>query len=537
MATLKPSKAPLHMQNVSMAIGDAPILRDVSFTIHPGEMLALVGESGSGKSMSALSILGLQPESARLSGNVTIGDDELIQAGQVNETALQYIRGKRIGMVFQEPMSALNPLHAIGRQVVEAYKWHTARTGAKAQEKIAQLFTQVGLKHFIARADTTYPHQLSGGERQRLMIAQAIACNPHFLIADEPTTALDVHLQQQVLRLLKALQEERDMGVLLITHDLTTVRKVADKVAVMHEGRLVEMGDVADIFANPQHEYTKMLLASQPKGQAVPVRAGAKSVIECENLAVNYPIKTPVLRRVVGKVKAVKPLSFTLRAGETLGIVGESGSGKSSLGNALLRLVPSEGKVVFLSKDISAWKEKALRPLRANMQLVFQDPFASLNPRMTVEELISEGLRLHRPEMDGPAIRQAVVESLEQVGLDASMVDRFAHAFSGGQRQRIAIARAMVLKPDFVVLDEPTSALDMSVQSQVLDLLREFQAIHQVAYMLISHDLRVVKAMAHYVMVLKRGEVVEEGTMDALFHAPKHRYTKTLMHAAFDDYL
>lgn len=537
MSTLRPSNAPLTLDNVSLKIGNIEAMQDVSLTIRPGEMLALVGESGSGKSMTALSILGLQPEGAVTAGNITIGDDELMRAGYSNETALQYIRGKRIGMVFQEPMSALNPLHPIGRQVVEAYKWHTARTGEAAQQKIANLLKRVGLKHFIDRADTTYPHQLSGGERQRLMIAQAIACNPQFLIADEPTTALDVHLQQQVLRLLKALQEERKMGVLLITHDLTVVQKVADRVAVMHQGKIVEQGPTHQIFTKPAHAYTRLLISAVPKGAAAPLQPDAKDVMVCENLAVNYPIRTPVLRRIKGHVRAVKSLSFTLRQGETLGIVGESGSGKSSLGNALLRLIPADGTVVFLGKNVSGFKEKDIRPLRSKMQLVFQDPFASLNPRMTVEELVGEGLRLHRPDMDKTAVRQAVIHALEQVGLEADMIDRFAHAFSGGQRQRIAIARAMVLKPDFVVLDEPTSALDMSVQAQVLDLLRKLQARYHVSYMLISHDLRVVKAMAHYVIVLKAGRVVEEGAVQALFSTPQHHYTKALMHAAFDDYL
>ncbi len=527
----------LKIQNLSMRFGEREVIKNVSLQLKPGEMLALVGESGSGKSLTAMSVLGLQPEEATMQGTISLGDDELMFMGRQNIGTQMRMRGNHIGMIFQEPMSALNPLHVIGQQVVEAYKWHTGLTGAPVQQKITELMGRVGLSHFTDRADSTYPHQLSGGERQRLMIGMAIANNPKLLIADEPTTALDVHLQQQIMTLLKELQTAHNMGVLLITHDLTVVQKIADRVAVMRGGEIVEIGETRDVFANPKHEYTRLLIDAMPKGSAVPVPADAEQVISCENLAVRYPIKSAVLRRIKGHVEAVKPLRMHIRAGETLGIVGESGSGKSSLGNALLRLAPADGTIVFMGREIHDLKERDIRPMRAKMQLVFQDPFASLNPRLTVGEIIGEGLHVHQPEMSRAEIDAAVQDMLVQVGLDAAMHERYPHAFSGGQRQRIAIARAMILKPSLIILDEPTSALDMSVQAQVIELLRELQASHHVAYMLISHDLRVVKAMSHYVIVLKSGEVVEEAATEQLFANPQHAYTKALMHAAFDDYL
>jgi len=527
----------LKIQGLNLTFGERQVIRNVSLQVAPGEMLALVGESGSGKSLSALSVLGLQPEDAAISGNITMGDDQLMFMGRQHTGTQMRMRGNHIGMIFQEPMSALNPLHVIGQQIVEAYKWHTGFTGALVQEKIAELMTRVGLSHFIDRADSTYPHQLSGGERQRLMIGMAIANNPKLLIADEPTTALDVHLQQQIMALLKTLQHEHQMGVMLITHDLTVVQKIADRVAVMKDGEIVETGSVREVFANPKHAYTRMLIDAVPSGSAPAVPNDAPQIIACEQLAVRYPIKSAILRRVKGHVEAVKPLSIYIRAGETLGIVGESGSGKSSLGNALLRLAPADGTIVFMGTPIHALRSKEIRPMRARMQLVFQDPFASLNPRMTVGEIIGEGLHVHQPELPRAEIEARVAEILAHVGLDPDMAERYPHAFSGGQRQRIAIARAMILKPSLIILDEPTSALDMSVQAQVIELLRELQASHHVAYMLISHDLRVVRAMAHYVIVLKSGEVVEEAATETLFNAPKHDYTKALMHAAFDDYL
>lgn len=527
----------LKIQKLNLTFGDRQVIKNLSLELHAGEMLALVGESGSGKSLTAMSVLGLQPEDAEIGGSISLGDDELMFMGKQNMATQMRMRGNHIGMIFQEPMSALNPLHRIGRQVVEAYKWHTGLTGAPVQQKIVELMERVGLSHFVGRADSVYPHQLSGGERQRLTIGMAIANNPKLLIADEPTTALDVHLQHQIMALLKTLQTEENMGVMLITHDLTVVQKIADRVAVMRGGEIVETGPTREVFANPKHEYTRMLIDAMPKGSAMPVAADAPQIIACENLAVRYPIQSPVLRRIKGYVEAVKPLTIHIRAGETLGIVGESGSGKSSLGNALLRLAPADGTIVFMGTPIHGLTSREIRPMRARMQLVFQDPFGSLNPRLTVGEIVGEGLRVHRPQMSRREIEEAVSAMLVQVGLDADMADRYPHAFSGGQRQRIAIARAMILKPDLIILDEPTSALDMSVQAQVIELLRELQASHQVAYMLISHDLRVVKAMAHYVIVLKAGEVVEEAATETLFNAPKHAYTKALMHAAFDDYL
>jgi microcin C transport system ATP-binding protein len=513
-----------------------PAVNGVSLTLEKGEMLAIVGESGSGKSLTALSILRLLPKEANLSAQSRIFfQDEDLRAAPWKR--IQSLRGKRVGMIFQEPMTALNPLHPIDRQLVESYKWHRKARGEPAQEKIRQLLAAVGLPHFIGRKNL-YPHQLSGGERQRIMIGMAIANDPDLLIADEPTTALDVTLQVQILKLLKELQTARQMGVLLITHDLTAVRKVADRVAVMQAGNIVETGKVADIFSRPQHPYTRLLLDSMPHGSAVPIPRPATDVLRTEGISVRYPIKSRILRRTIGYTQAVKDIPLFIRAGETVGIVGESGSGKSSLGYGVLRLIKAEGEVVFLGQRIDNLKTRQLGPLRKNMQLVFQDPYASLNPRMTVRELVAEGLLVHqRPRPMQGEIDRAVDAMLDQVGLQVAMKTRYPHEFSGGQRQRIAIARAMILKPKLVVLDEPTSALDMSVQSQVIALLRELQASHQVAYILISHDLRVVKALAHYLFVLKKGEIMEQGKTAQIFDNPEHPYTKSLMHAAFGETL
>ncbi len=532
------SKAPLlKIDHLSLSFGKRKVISNLSLEVAAGEMLAVVGESGSGKSLTALSVLGLQPADGVISGTIALGDDQLMFDGrQMTDTQMR-LRGNRIGMIFQEPMSALNPLHPIGQQIVESYKWHTRQSGAPVQKKIVELLGRVGLAHFVERAKTTYPHQLSGGERQRLVIGMAIANHPKLLIADEPTTALDVQLQQQMMKLLKNLQHDHHMGILLITHDLTVVQKIADRVAVMRAGEIVETGTVKDVFANPQHPYTRQLLDATPKGSAVPIAQDAADVLRAENLAVRYPIRGGVLRHIKGYTEAVMPLSLSLRAGETIGVVGESGSGKSSLANALLRLIPTEGRVVFLGKELHTMREAAIRPLRAKMQLVFQDPFASLNPRLTVGEIIGEGLSIHQPQLSRAEITEEVRRMLIKVGLDEDMHARYPHAFSGGQRQRIAIARAMILKPALMILDEPTSALDMSVQAQVIELLRRLQAEHGVAYVLISHDLRVIKAMAHDVMVLRRGKVVEHAPTAELFAAPTHSYTKALMHAAFDDFV
>jgi microcin C transport system ATP-binding protein len=530
----------LQIENLEIGFGQGTRYRaavaGVSLTLEKGEVLALVGESGSGKSLTALSILQLLPKEAKLGqqSQIYFKDAPLLHASWKQ---IQSLRGNQVGMIFQEPMTALNPLHPIERQLVESYKWHRKARGEPAQQKITQLLEAVGLPHFIGRKDL-YPHQLSGGERQRIMIGMAIANDPDLLIADEPTTALDVTLQQQILKLLKDLQTARQMGVMLITHDLTTVRKVADKVAVMRAGAIVEAGKVADIFAHPKHPYTRLLLDSMPHGSAVPIPRPATDVLRTEGISVRYPIKSTILRRTVGYTEAVKNIPLFIRAGETVGVVGESGSGKSSLGYGVLRLIKAEGEVVFLGQRIDQLKNRELGPLRKNMQLVFQDPYASLNPRMTVREIIAEGLLVHqRPRPGAAEIDRAVDAILEQVGLNVTMKTRYPHEFSGGQRQRIAIARAMILKPKLVVLDEPTSALDMSVQAQVIALLRELQASHQVAYILISHDLRVVKALAHYLFVLKKGEIMEQGKTAEIFGKPEHPYTKALMHAAFGETL
>ena len=511
----------LAITNLSIRFGDSHAVRNISLGLEKGKTLALVGESGSGKTLTALSALQLLPPEATVKGDIGF------LGNPVTADTVQALRGNRIGMIFQEPMTSLNPLHTVHRQLMEAYAIHHA--GAVCEEKLVSLYQQVGLEYLKDRPHT-YPHELSGGERQRVMIAMAIANDPDLLIADEPTTALDVSLQGQMLALLKNLQRERQMGVLLITHDLTIVRKMADTVAVMKSGEIVEQGDVAQVFSRPSHPYTLALLNAMPKGTPPPVVPHAPELLSCTTLKVDFPIKSPVLRRTVRVVHAVREVSFRLREGETLGVVGESGSGKSSLGLALLRLIKSEGSVVFLGQPLDQIQKQSLRALRRTMQLVFQDPYGSLNPRMTVGEIVAEGLKVHAHH----AAQESMVEAmLAQVGLVSEMRYRYPHEFSGGQRQRIAIARAMILKPKLLVLDEPTSALDMSVQAQVVELLRQLQQTHGVSYIFISHDLRVVKALAHQLIVLKAGEVVEQGAAESIFAAPQHPYTKTLMDAAF----
>lgn len=519
----------LTIQNLSIQFGEAKVVDDVSLTVNHGEVLALVGESGSGKSLTAQCIVKLLPGNAHISGAIALAGKRL---DSMNETEISHIRGREVGMIFQEPMTALNPLHPISKQMIESFCWHQriTRNDAKANAKLAELFAAVGLQHLAGRG-TIYPHQLSGGERQRVMIAMAIANDPALLIADEPTTALDVTLVGQILELLKTLQQKRNMGMIFITHDLLMVQQIADRVAVMKAGNIVETGHVREVFSKPQHEYTKMLLAAAPSGTPLPVLANALETISCSNLSVRFPVKSPILRRTLRTVDAVKDASFSLHAGETLGVVGESGSGKSSLGYALLRLINSEGPIVFLGQRLDQFAAQQLRTARADMQIVFQDPYSSLNPRMSVGEIIAEGLKLHEPRATNHTSR--VSEILAQVGLTPDMLNRYPHEFSGGQRQRIAIARVMVLKPKLVVLDEPTSALDMSVQRQVLELLKSIQNTHGVSYIFISHDLRTIKAMAHQVLVLKRGEVVESGPSKHIFAAPQHDYTCKLFAAAF----
>ena len=523
----------LNINNLTISFPDAgEVVKKVNLTLRPGEITALVGESGSGKTLTALSILKLLPPDASLTGEIHFEGENILEK---SDASVAKLRGNRIGVIFQEPMTALNPLHPIRRQLIESYVWHQKPSRAEAARKIDALLDAVGLTHLKPRGKL-YPHQLSGGERQRLMIGMAIANDPALLIADEPTTALDVSLQGQILQLLKKLQAERGMAILLITHDLTTVRKIADRVAVMKAGEIVETSPTADLFAHPQHPYTQQLLTALPHGHAAPVAADAPEILS-STLTVRYPIHAGLLRRTTGYVTAADRVPLTLRAGETLGIVGESGSGKSSLGLAVLRLIESDGPIVFLGNNIKTLNRRSLRRERAKMQLVFQDPYGSLNPRMTVGNIVAEGLQIHHPELTHADRSKAVAAMLEQVGLTPAMASRYPHAFSGGQRQRIAIARAMILKPKLLMLDEPTSALDMSVQGQVLDLLRQLQREHGTGYLFISHDLRVIRALAHRVLVLQKGEVVEMGAAQKIFTAPQHPYTQSLLHAAFGETL
>jgi microcin C transport system ATP-binding protein len=507
-------------------------VKHVSFSIDKGETLALVGESGSGKSVTALSILQLlpYPSASHPSGSILVDGSEMIGA---ERKVLRRIRGNRISMVFQEPMTSLNPLHTVEKQVNEVLFLHKGLRPEAARARTLELLKLVGLRDAERRLGA-YPHQLSGGQRQRVMIAMALANEPDLLIADEPTTAVDVTIQAQLLKLLNELQERLGMALLLITHDLGIVRKVTDKVCVMTEGEIVEQGRTADIFANPKHAYTRKLLAAEPGGHPVTAYAQAPQVLEAQDIKVHFPIRRGVLRRVVDYVKAVDGISLDVREGHTVGVVGESGSGKTTLGLALLRLISSQGAILFDGKNIQGWGWKQMRPLRREMQMVFQDPFASLSPRMSVGQIVEEGLLVHKLGGSYDERRTLIAESLEEVGLPAEAQDRYPHEFSGGQRQRIAIARAMVLKPRFVVLDEPTSALDMSVQAQIVDLLRDLQRRHKLSYLFISHDLRVVRALSDEVLVMRNGKVVEQGGADQVFDDPKTDYTKALMAAAFE---
>ena len=519
-----------------------PAVRGVSFAVNRGETVALVGESGSGKSVSALSTVSLLGDSARVSGSVTYDGQEMIGA---DDKLLHKVRGNDISFIFQEPMTSLNPLHTIEKQLAESLALHQGLQGAEARARVLSLLEQVGINDAESRMGA-YPHQLSGGQRQRVMIAMALANKPDILIADEPTTALDVTIQAQILDLLKDLKDEMGMGLLFITHDLGIVRRIADRVFVMQKGLVVEEGPTAEIFDNPQHPYTRKLLGAEPTGAPAPVAADAPEVLRTDNLKVWFPIQKGLLRRTVGHVKAVNDTSLSIRAGETLGIVGESGSGKTTAALAIMRLIGSEGEVTFRGEDLRKWSTKKLRRLRADMQIVFQDPFGSLSPRMTCFQIISEGLAIHKIDNFGNHPdqlvihkidkardrRELVAEVMTEVGLDPATMDRYPHEFSGGQRQRIAIARAMVLRPKLLVLDEPTSALDMTVQVQIVDLLRELQAKYGLAYLFISHDLKVVRAMSHKVMVMKRGDVVEYGDVDALYDNPQTDYTRKLLQAA-----
>ncbi|GFE64880.1 ABC transporter ATP-binding protein [Litoreibacter roseus] len=504
-------------------------VRGISFYVDKGETVALVGESGSGKSVSALSTVQLLPESAQVSGKISYDDRDLANA---SEADLRRVRGNDISFIFQEPMTSLNPLHTLEKQVSESLQLHQRLSVADARIKVIELLEKVGIRDAESRL-TSYPHQLSGGQRQRVMIAMALANGPDLLIADEPTTALDVTIQAQILDLLAKLKVQEQMSLLFITHDLGVVRKIADRVYVMQHGEIVESGPTASIFDNPQHPYTQMLLAAEATGQPEPVAADAPEIVSTEDLRIWFPIQAGLLKRTVGHVKAVNAATVSVRAGETLGIVGESGSGKTTLALAIMRLISSKGPISFVGREIQGLSSRQLRPLRADMQIVFQDPYGSLSPRMTVEQIIAEGLGVHGTE-PGRNRRDMVSDIMQEVGLEPQMMHRYPHEFSGGQRQRIAIARAMILRPKLVVLDEPTSALDMTVQVQIVELLRELQRKYGLAYLFISHDLKVVRALSHKMIVMRQGDVVEAGEAQSVFNDPQTEYTQTLLAAALD---
>ncbi len=502
-------------------------VRSVSFDVGPGETVAIVGESGSGKSVTALATVSLLPDTATVTGSITFEGRELVGA---SERELRRVRGNDISFIFQEPMTSLNPLHTIEKQIGESLAEHQGLSGSAARARTLELLLKVGIRDAESRLGA-YPHQLSGGQRQRVMIAMALANGPKLLIADEPTTALDVTIQAQILDLLMELKQSEGMSLLFITHDLGIVRRIADRVAVMKDGEVVETGPTTRIFAAPEHPYTQKLLAAESTGRPDPVPAGASEIVRTDALRIWFPIQRGLLRTTVGHVKAVNAATLSIRAGETVGVVGESGSGKTTLALAVLRLISSQGPIVFMGRDIQGLRSRELRPMRSHMQVVFQDPYGSLSPRMSIVEIVAEGLGVHGVE-PGREKRQMVADILREVGLDPATMDRYPHEFSGGQRQRIAIARAMILKPRLVVLDEPTSALDMTVQVQIVDLLRALQRKNGLAYLFISHDLKVVRAMSHRVMVMQNGDVVEEGEADALFSAPQTEYTRTLLAAA-----
>jgi microcin C transport system ATP-binding protein len=533
---MAPTETLLHARKLSVAFSQggktSTAVDRVSFTIGKGETVALVGESGSGKTVSALSILRLlnYPAASHPTGEIFFRGRNLLAAG---EDEMRRIRGDQISIIFQEPMTSLNPLHTIEKQVGEILRVHRGMSEADARVRVLELLEKVGIRDPAKRLGA-YPHQLSGGQRQRVMIAMALANEPDLLIADEPTTALDVTIQAQILELLKDLQHEMGMAMLLITHDLGIVRKMADRVYVMKSGEIVEEGRTAAIFEDPRHPYTRHLLAAEPKGSPPGADDSRPVVVETDDLKVWFPIRKGLLRRTVDHVKAVDGLSLKLRAGQTLGVVGESGSGKTTLGLAIMRLVASQGPITYAGRRIDALGSHEMRPLRREMQIVFQDPYGSLSPRLSVAEIIEEGLLIQRPDMTYEERRSRVAGALAEVGLDPAAMDRYPHEFSGGQRQRIAIARAMVLEPKFVMLDEPTSALDMSVQAQIVDLLRELQDKRGLAYLFISHDLKVVRALCNDVIVMKNGRSVEEGPAHQIFSAPREEYTRALLAAAFD---
>ncbi|HHW76623.1 MAG TPA: ABC transporter ATP-binding protein [Xanthomonadaceae bacterium] len=522
----------LEIRDLSVSFGATPAVRRVSFTLNHGETLALVGESGSGKSVSALSILQLlpYPHARHPGGSIRLRGEELLGAAPAR---LREVRGNQIAMVFQEPMTSLNPLHSVEKQIGETLLLHKGLSGARLRARILELLNLVGLPD-AARRLNALPHELSGGQRQRVMIAMALANDPDILIADEPTTALDVTIQAQILKLLKELQARFGMAILFITHDLGIVRKMADRVCVMRAGEVVETAPVDAIFTRPQHPYTRQLLAAEPKGEPPPEADDAPEVMASDGLKVWFPLRRGMFGRVVEHVKAVDGVSVSVREGQTLGVVGESGSGKTTLGLALLRLLSSDGAIQFGGQRIDGLRGKTLRPLRKAMQIVFQDPFGSLSPRLSVGEIVEEGLLVHGLAGNRAARRARVAQALEEVGLDPVTQDRYPHEFSGGQRQRIAIARALALQPRLLILDEPTSALDVSVQAQIVDLLRELQRRHRLTYVFISHDLRVVRALANQLLVMKNGQVVEAGSSRQVFASPRHPYTRALLAAALN---
>jgi microcin C transport system ATP-binding protein len=531
-----PDDSLLSIRDLSVAFGHGArqvlAVNGVSFDIAKGETLALVGESGSGKSVTALSVMKLlpYPPAHHPSGSIRFKGQELLR---MSEDQLRRIRGDDISIIFQEPMTSLNPLHTIQKQIGEILQLHRGMTGEPARRHIVELLDQVGIPDPEGRLGS-YPHQLSGGQRQRVMIAMALANEPDLLIADEPTTALDVTVQAQILKLLKDIQQRLGMSVLFITHDLGIVRKLADRLCVMNYGKIVEHGAVERVFTAPEHPYTKALLAAEPKPDPAPPRPEAALVVRTEELKVWFPVKRGVLRKVVGHIKAVDGISVEIRKGETLGVVGESGSGKTTLGLAILRLISSNGPVIFMGHEIQGLRFKEMRPFRRDMQIVFQDPYGSLSPRMSVSDIVAEGLRVHHPQLRPAEREERVVAALTDVGLDPDMRDRYPHEFSGGQRQRIALARALALEPTFIVLDEPTSALDMLIQAQMVDLLRDLQKKRDLTYMFISHDLRVVAALASRLLVLRHGKMIEEGAAADLFKNPKTDYTRALFAAAFN---
>ena len=530
--TVASTRPLLEVRDLAIAFGARTVVDGVSFRIEKGETVALVGESGSGKSVTALSMLQLLPYplASHPRGSIRLQECELIGA---KPALLRAVRGDRIAMIFQEPMTSLNPLHTVERQVAETLMVHRGLDREAARVRTLALLQEVGLAEAERRLDA-FPHQLSGGQRQRVMIAMALANEPDLLIADEPTTALDVTLQAQILRLLKTEQQRLGMALLLITHDLTIVRKVADRVYVMNAGQIVEEGPVAEVLKRPRHPYTQQLISAEPGGRPTHAAQDAPIVLAAQEMRVSFPIRRGVLRRTVDQVRAVDGVSLTIRAGHTVGIVGESGSGKTTLGFALLRLEQSQGNLHFLERDLRPLTARQLRPLRREMQIVFQDPFGSLSPRLSVEAIIGEGLEVHRLGRNAAERTQLITDALVEVGLDPEFRYRYPHELSGGQRQRVAIARAMVLKPRLVVLDEPTSALDRSVQAQIVDLLRSLQAQHQLAYLFISHDLKVIRALADEVIVMRNGRVVEQGHIEDVFHHPRDPYTRALLAAAFE---